>query len=83
MRTIDQIKNEAIAIAVASFKRSITITGVELGNLIAMTDHAQRSTIEGVPQLHSKLKAIVGKFADTIPIKLPAAEIIILTSLEG
>ena len=83
MRTIEQLRNEATAIAVNSPKRSITITGDELGNLVAMTDHAQASEIEGVPQLHAKLKSIVGKFAETIPIKLPATEILILTSLGG
>ncbi len=81
MRTIEQLKSEALALVAASPKRAITITADELKNFVALTDGAKQSKIEGVPQLHSKFQDIVGKFSNTIPIKIPATEVLILTSL--
>lgn len=83
MRTIEQLKQEATALIVSSPKRGMTLTGEEFAELVEFTADAQQSQISGVPELHSKLQSVIGKVANTVPIKIPASEVLVLTSLGG
>lgn len=75
MRTIEQLKNEATALLLESHKRPMAVTLPEIQAILCRDSAAN---IEGLSELRAKLGNL--DVPDSVPIRLPAAQVLVLTT---